>query len=83
MISRVSWRRIIVAVGAIVVPVAAWTGALSLGGGPQEAAWGMTILVMVGLPIWLLAIYLRHRFKNRMIRTPADGKDEFDSESRN
>jgi|LakMenE18May11ns_1017448.scaffolds.fasta_scaffold6921900_1 Na+/melibiose symporter-like transporter len=83
MNSRVSWRRIIVVVGAIVVPVAAWTAALAVGGGPQEATWGMTILVMFGLPVWLLTIFLRRRFKNQVMRAPAKGKDGLDGKLRN
>jgi putative copper export protein len=82
MNSRVSWRRILVVVGLIVVPVVAWQAVVAARES-QEAAWGMTILVMFGLPIWLLAIFLRHRFKNRVVRTPSKGKDGLDSESRN
>jgi hypothetical protein len=43
----------------------------------------MTILVMFGLPVWLLTIFLRRRFKNQVMRAPAKGKDGLDGKLRN
>lgn len=64
MKSQVSWRRILIVVGAIAVPAAALLAVIAARES-QEAAWGITLLVMFGLPVGLLTALLRRLWKNR------------------